>query len=67
MEAKLYRRVRTIPTEAYIGLIRTYSDHYVLELELKRRFEEEMRDAIDAVGGSINIYDTVALYLARNP
>ena len=44
VEAKLYRRVRTIPTEAYIGLIRTYSDHYVLELELKRRFEEEMRE-----------------------
>ena len=48
-------------------MIKTYSDHYVLEPELKQRFEEEMRGAIDAVGGCINIYDTVALYLARNP
>ncbi len=65
--ASLYHRVRTLPTEEYIGLIKTYSDHYVLEPELKQRFEEEMRDAIDAAGGCINIYDTVALYLARNP
>ena len=67
MEARLYRRVRTLPAEEYIGLLRTYSDHYVLEPDLKRRFEKEMREAIDAVGGCINIYDTVALYLARNP
>ena len=66
-EARLYRRVRTLPTEEYIGLLRTYSDHQLLEPELKQRFEEEMRGAIDAVGGCINIYDTVALYLARNP
>ncbi len=66
-EARLYRRVRTLPTEEYIGLLGTYSDHAVLEPGLKRRFEEEMRDAIDAAGGFINIYDTVALYLARNP
>ena len=67
VEARLYHRVRTLPTEAYIGLLRTYSDHYVLETELKQRFEEEMREAINAVGGRINIYDTVVLYLARNP
>ncbi len=66
-EAKLYRRVRTLPTEEYIGLLRTYSDHRLLEPELKRRFEDEMRAAINAAGGSINIYDTVALYLAKNP
>ena len=67
VEARLYRRVRPLLTEAYIGLLGTYSDHAVLEPGLKRRFEEEMRDAIDAAGGFINIYDTVALYLARNP
>ena len=66
-EVKLYRRVRTLPTEEYIGLLRTYSDHQLLEPELKQRFEEEMRGAIDAAGGCINIHDTVALYLARNP
>jgi hypothetical protein len=54
-------------TEEYIGLLNTYSDHSVLEPGLKKRFEEEMRGAINAVGGSINIYDTVVLYLARNP
>lgn len=38
-----------------------------LEPELRQRFEDEMREAINAVGGSIRIYDTVDLYLARNP
>ncbi len=67
VEAKLYRRVRTLPTEDYIGLLKTYSDHRLLKPELKLRFEEEMRDAINEAGGCINIYDTVVLYLARNP
>ncbi len=67
VEAKLYHRVRTLSTEEYIGLLRTYSDHSLLESNLKRRFEEEMRDALNAVGSCINIYDTVALYLAKNP
>ena len=67
VEARLYRRVRPLLTEAYIGLLGPYSGRAVPEPGLKRRFEEEMRDAIDAAGGFINIYDTVALYLARNP
>ena len=67
VESKLYRRVRTLSTEDYIGLLNTYSDHRALEPRLKERFEEEMRAAIDGVGGSIHIYDTIDLYLARNP
>lgn len=67
VETRLYRRVRTLPTEEYIGLVKTYSDHRTLEPELRQRFEDEMREAINAVGGSIRIYDTVDLYLARNP
>ncbi len=67
VEAKLYRRVRTLMTEEYIGLLNTYSDHRVLESELKQRFEEEMRKAINEVGGYIRIYDTIVLYLARLP
>ena len=67
VESKLYRRVRTLSTEDYIGLLNTYSDHRALEIRLKEHFEEEMRAAINAVGGSIHIYDTIDLYLARNP
>lgn len=64
---KLFHRVRTLPTDAYISLINTYSDHRALESAIKVRFEENMRLALDAAGGKINIYDTIDLYLARKP
>lgn len=67
VESKLYRRVRTLDTEAYIHLLNTYSDHLALDITIKEQFETEMRKAINEVGGSINIYDTIDLYLAKRP
>ena len=65
-EAKLYRRKRVLTTDQYIGLLNTYSDHIALPEETKRLFELEMRRSIDSVGGFINIYDTVDLYMGKN-
>lgn len=67
IESKLYRRMRTLTTEAYIHLLNTYSDHHALDITIKEQFETEMRKAINEVGGNINIYDTVDLYLAKKP
>lgn len=64
VESRLYRRVRTLSGDEYIHLLNTYSDHRALEKNLKEQFEIEMKKAIDEVGGSIRIYDTVDLYLA---
>ena len=64
---KLYHRVRTLSAEDYIGLLNTYSDHRALEPEIREAFEEKMREELSRVGGFINIYDTVDLYLARKP
>lgn len=65
--AQLFRRTRTLCTEDYIGLLNTYSDHRALEPGLKTRFETEMRQAVDAAGGQIRIYDTIDLYLSSKP
>ena len=65
--AKLFRRVRTLNAEQYLALLNTYSDHRALDAALKTRFEQEMREAVSRGGGSIRIYDTVDLYLARMP
>ncbi len=59
--------MRTLNTEQYLALLNTYSDHRALDAALKTRFEQEMREALSRVGGSIRIYDTVDLYLARKP
>lgn len=65
--AKVYRRVRTLSSEDYINLLNTYSDHRALDCDIKAQFEQDMLHEITAVGGKINIYDTVDLYLARKP
>lgn len=63
----IYRRVRTLPAEDYIGLLNTYSDHRVMETSAKAAFERDMQAGLDSVGGFIRIYDTIDLYLARLP
>ncbi len=67
VEAKLYHRVRTLTSDSYIALLNTYSDHRSLDAKTKEAFEVEMKTSIDEIGGKINIYDTIDLYLARKP
>lgn len=67
IEAKLYHRVRTLTSASYIALLNTYSDHRALDIKIKEAFEKEMKASIDSIGGKINIYDTIDLYLARKP
>lgn len=67
IEYRLYHRARTLSVDAYIQLLNTYSDHRALEPDIRARFEEDMRIALEAVGGSIHIYDTIDLYMARKP
>lgn len=67
VEAKLYHRVRILTSDSYIALLNTYSDHRALDAKIKDAFEVEMKMSIDKIGGKINIYDTIDLYLARKP
>lgn len=67
VEYHLFHRVRTLSTDEYLHLINTYSDHRILQSSIKTCFENDMRRAIDSVGGKINIYDTIDLYLAKKP
>lgn len=66
IQSKIYRRTRTLTSEEYINLIRTYSDHNALPEHIRLVFEKDMKQAIDKAGGKINIYDTVDLYLAKH-
>lgn len=62
---KIYHRVRTLTTDEYIQLLNTYSDHRMLDKNLKIEFEAAMKHAIQKIGGKINIYDTIDLYLGK--
>ena len=63
--SKLYHCKRNLTSNEYISLLNTYSDHRALPIKVKNNFEIDMKNAIDEVGGKINIYDTIDLYLAR--
>ena len=63
--SKLYYRKRTLTSNEYIFLLNTYSDHRALPIEVKNNFEIDMKNELDKIGGKINIYDTIDLYLAR--
>ena len=63
------RKVLTEYTEAqakeYIELLGTYSDHIVIEESIRKKFFSKIEEAINKHGGTITIYDTIDLQLAR--
>lgn len=65
IECKLYHGVRTLTSNEYIRLLNTYSDHIAMPNEIKKQFDNDMKNSLDKIGGTINIYDTIDLYLAK--
>ena len=64
---RLYRRTRTFTAAEYVQLLGTYSDHISLPDEVRLPFFRAVEEAINAHGGTIAIYDTIDLQLARKP
>ena len=67
IQCRLYRRTRVFSAEEYIQLLGTYSDHIALPENVRLPFFQAVQDAIEAYGGTIHIYDTIDLQLARKP
>lgn len=63
----LYHRTRTFSAQEYVSLLGTYSDHIALEEEKRRGLFEGIAQAIRRHGGTITLYDTIDLELARKP
>ncbi len=61
----LFYRERVFTAQEYIKLLGTYSDHIAIEAAVREPFFAEIGQAIEDFGGSIAIYDTVDLQLAR--
>lgn len=67
IQHRLYRRTRAFTAQEYVMLLGTYSDHIAIPEEKRMPFFREVADAIGAHGGTITIYDTIDLQLARKP
>lgn len=65
VEYHIYKRARTFTAEEYIRLLGTYSDHIAIEEKTRTEFFNKIKNAINNHGGTITIYDTMDLELAR--
>lgn len=63
----LFQRTRTFTAKEYGILLGTYSDHIAIEKAIRTEFFSKIEDAINNHGGTITIYDTIDLQLARKP
>lgn len=61
----LFHRTRTFLANEYIALLGTYSDHIAIEESIRKEFFSKIEEAINIYGGSITLYDTIDLQLAR--
>ena len=61
----LFHRERVFSAKEYVKLLGTYSDHIAIEESIRKKFFEKIEEAINKHGGSITIYDTMDLQLAR--
>lgn len=61
----LFHRERIFSAKEYIELLGTYSDHIAIEENIRIKFFSKIEEAINKHGGTINIYDTIDLQLAR--
>ena len=63
----LFHRTRTFSATEYSTLLGTYSDHIAIEESIREEFFSKIENAINNHGGSITVYDTIDLQLARKP
>lgn len=61
----LFHRERVFAAKEYIELLGTYSDHIAIEETIRMKFFSKIEEAINKHGGTITIYDTMDLQLAR--
>ncbi len=65
IEAHLYTRIRSFAAAEYICLLGTYSDHIAIEEATRKKFFSEIEEVILSFGGTIRVFDTMDLALAR--
>ncbi|MCM1386832.1 MAG: class I SAM-dependent methyltransferase [Bacillus sp. (in: Bacteria)] len=61
----LFHRGRVLSAAEYIALLGTYPDHIIIEENARKEFFAGIEEAINRCGGTITIYDTLDLELAR--
>ena len=61
----LFHRTRILTAAEYRMLIGTYSDHIAMQASIRERFFDAVEETINRHGGTITLFDTIDLQLAR--
>lgn len=64
---ELFEAWRELDGEQYVMLLRSYSDHAKMTLQEQINLEQDMKEAILDLGGTLPIRDLMDLYIARKP
>lgn len=64
-EDRVYEWSRTLTSDALIELVSTYSDHRLLDPEVREALFSDVRASVDAGGGSVDLPSFTRLYLVR--
>ena len=64
-EHRLYHTTKDFTADEYISLLRTYPDHMELESVAREKLFEGIFHAIEDNGGTMTVYYTMDLELAR--
>lgn len=62
---EVFHRTRELTAREYAQLLGTYSDHIAMDEDVRVPFLEKIEEAIERTGGTIVLYDTMDLELAR--
>lgn len=64
---QLFEAWRKLDDEQYVMLLRSYSDHAKMTPNERVSLEQDMKEAIQGLGGALPIRDLMDLYIARKP
>jgi SAM-dependent methyltransferase len=64
-EKRVVTWVQAYTTDEYMRLAETHSDHRILPTDVRASLFAEVRDAVDAHGGNVEVVYDTQLYLAR--
>jgi SAM-dependent methyltransferase len=65
ISSQLFYQTRRFSAQDYISLLNTYSDHRAMPVEVRKSLEQGILSVIEEYGGTLNVYDTMDLYLAQ--
>ncbi|MCR5754431.1 MAG: class I SAM-dependent methyltransferase [Acetatifactor sp.] len=63
----IYSAQKDFTADEYMALLRTYPDHMKLEVQTRKKLFDEIYSVIQNHGGSLTVYYTMDLELARRP